>query len=717
MKGNLPSVSIIIPTYNAQGTLALCLKSIQEQNYPKDKLETIIIDASSRDDTLKIAKKFKVTKILSNPLITAEAGKSLGVKASANEIIALIDSDNILEGRDWLKRMVAPFEDAQIVGVEPLYYTHRRKDPLVVRYSALIGANDPICMYIGNYDRYNWLTDKWTELPVGSQDKGDYLKLTLKEENIPTIGANGFLVRKSMLTKTSYQPYLFDIDVVCELVEKGENKFAKVKIGIVHLFAKDIRTFIRKQRRRVQDYLHFKKERMRRYPWGRIHSKKIRKFVILTLFVFPLLFDVLRGYRKMKDRAWFFHIPACWLTLFIYGGARIRSRWFRKKVKIRSTPPAKKRVLILSPFFRPNVGGVETHLDDLCEYLRTHDHYVYVVTYQPITTKAKGKRIEKRKNLEIYRFPWIGYNLFHKLGPYLAVNFFYLISGLFFRTLFFLLRNRGRIDVIHAQGLSAAFITKVLAKMFNKKAIVSIHAIYSWKIDSFASCSAKWILSSFDHVLALSKRSKTELVSLGITENRIQVYTNWINQDLFRPLGKEKCKKSLGWKKRFVVLFVGRFIEIKGVNLLLKVAQKINPKIYFAFVGDGPLADKIKEASLKNKNVIYVGKVDTKKLSLCYNAADLVVIPSQYEEGFGRVILEALSCGTPVLGADKGGIPEAMDESVGVLINPVFKEIKGKIEFLYKHPEELKKLTQGCRNYALQHFSEENARIIQESYR
>ena len=78
-------------------------------------------------------------------------------------------------------------------------------------------------------------------------------------------------------------------------------------------------------------------------------------------------------------------------------------------------------VLILTPFYEPNVGGVETHLKDLTDYLKKTDRYrVYVLTYQPLTTKAKGAYSEggKDDNVKIIRIPWIGFNLFHKLEPY-----------------------------------------------------------------------------------------------------------------------------------------------------------------------------------------------------------------------------------------------------------------------------------------------------------
>ncbi|MCK4325185.1 glycosyltransferase family 4 protein, partial [bacterium] len=241
-------------------------------------------------------------------------------------------------------------------------------------------------------------------------------------------------------------------------------------------------------------------------------------------------------------------------------------------------------VLLLSPFFRPNIGGVETHLDDLCRYLTKHDYQVFVITYQPLTTKAQGLKVEKKKSLEARRVPWFGYNWFHKLEVYPFLDFLYLTIGLFFSSFFFLLKRKREIEIIHAQGLSTAFITKVLSKVFKKRKVASIHAIYKWKAGSLASRFAKWILSSFDSILTLSGRSKAQLVHMGIAGDRIQIYTYWVDQGLFMPLNKEECKRRLGWEDRFIVLFVGRFLNIKGIDLLLRVAKRVDPKISFAFV-------------------------------------------------------------------------------------------------------------------------------------
>ncbi len=318
ISNSLPSVSIVIPTLNSEKVLEDCLESIRALDYPGEKIEIIIADGGSTDKTIKIALRY-TDKIVSNPLQTAEAGKSVGLKAAQNEIVAFIDSDNLVDGRNWLRRMVEPFNSSSIVASEPLYYTWRWHDSLITRYSALLGMNDPLCLYLGNYDRYCHLTEKWTELLIETKDQGDYLVLELDEKNIPTIGANGFLIRREAVTKTTYKPYLFDIDVVYELVKKGRNKIAKVKIGIIHIFAGDTRTFLRKQRRRIRDYLYYNKKSMRIYPWDKLNKIGILKFAVSTLLVFPLLFRSVQGYAKTHDSAWFYHVVACWITLWVYG--------------------------------------------------------------------------------------------------------------------------------------------------------------------------------------------------------------------------------------------------------------------------------------------------------------------------------------------------------------------------------------------------------------
>ena len=335
-------VSIVTPTFNSMRTLELFFSAIMRQSYPHNCIEIIIADGGSKDGTLEKINSYKrhsdiKISIYPNPLRTAEAGKAVGVKKAAGEIICLLDSDNIIPDRKWMERMLQPFEEDEIVASEPIAYTYRKKDHVINRYCALIGMNDPLCMFTGNYDRYCRITNKWTEVSREEIDCGDYLSVKFRADMIPTIGANGFFMRKDALLQNFEGDYLFDIDVLWELFLKNPKlRVAKVKTGIIHLFCDDIRTFYRKQNRRISDFLYFSDKNGRKYPWSKISKGKIVKFSIYCITVFPLLIQAAAGDRRKHDlEAWLFHIAACWITLWVYGWGTIRGI-FKKEAADRS---------------------------------------------------------------------------------------------------------------------------------------------------------------------------------------------------------------------------------------------------------------------------------------------------------------------------------------------------------------------------------------------
>lgn len=221
--------------------------------------------------------------------------------------------------------MMAPFEEDVIVASEPIEYTYRKQDSVINRYCALIGMNDPLCIFTGNYDRYCAITNKWTEVEREEIDKGDYLSIKFRADMIPTIGANGFFMRKKELLENFEGDYLFDIDVLWELFLKDDSlRVAKVKTGVVHLFCPDTKTFIRKQNRRIKDFLYFSDAKGRKYPWSKVGKGKIVIFGLSCVTVIPLIIQAIVGNSRKKDiQAWAYHIVACWITLWIYGWGTI----------------------------------------------------------------------------------------------------------------------------------------------------------------------------------------------------------------------------------------------------------------------------------------------------------------------------------------------------------------------------------------------------------
>jgi len=325
-----PSVSFVIPTLNSVRTLERCLASIRAQDYPE--VEIVLADAGSTDGTLDLAERYGVDQVVDNPLQTGESGKAVAAKAAKGEILAFVDSDNILIGSDWLRKMTQPFADAEIVSTEALRWDYGPEYSLVDRYCALTGVNDPASIFVGNYGRYSYLTCRWTGFAVEQEQRDGYLRVRVDPHLLPTMGANGYLVRAEPFRDVLEGDFVFDIDAVGTLARHGYDVVARVDVPIGHLFSPSYRVFVRKTRRRARDFLYYSGRGERTYPWKR-YGRGLGLFVAATVTTVPLLAQTAVGYRRKPDRAWLFHPVACWTTLAIYGWEAVRSRVKPEKLK------------------------------------------------------------------------------------------------------------------------------------------------------------------------------------------------------------------------------------------------------------------------------------------------------------------------------------------------------------------------------------------------
>ena len=133
--------------------------------------------------------------------------------------------------------------------------------------------------------------------------------------------------------------------------------------------------------------------------------------------------------------------------------------------------------------------------------------------------------------------------------------------------------------------------------------------------------------------------------------------------------------------------------------------------------GVGPCEYLVKSYLKKFKNLKYLGNLEQKDLPLYYSAANITIVPSIHEEGFGRVILESLACETPVIGSNRGAIPEAINDSVGKLIEVSEFNIKLSIDDFYKNNTKLERLRRNCRAYAVKRYSDNNLNVFLEEYK
>lgn len=320
MKKSLPSVSFVTCTFNSQKTLKECLDSIKKLNYPESLIEVIIMDGGSKDQTIDIAGKYKFCKIIVKKTDGPESATAIGYTMAKNDYIVNFPSDNVILDKEWLRKMTKPLEENKdIVASETLHYSYVKRDKILNKYFALFGVNDPVAFYLNKRDRASHMEKEW-HLKTPYERKSNYYIVKFNTDNLPTLGANGFVIRKKFARLVSKDPQkFFHIDSCFDLVKMGYNKFAFVKEDIWHKTGEEFFNFIKK-RRRYATTLYFNKRKVRRYHLYNPETDKFKLFLFVfysLTFVEPL-FQSIRGYLKVKDSAWFLHPFICFFTTIIY---------------------------------------------------------------------------------------------------------------------------------------------------------------------------------------------------------------------------------------------------------------------------------------------------------------------------------------------------------------------------------------------------------------
>jgi glycosyltransferase involved in cell wall biosynthesis len=378
-------------------------------------------------------------------------------------------------------------------------------------------------------------------------------------------------------------------------------------------------------------------------------------------------------------------------------------------------PASRQRtVFLLTISFRPEVGGVETRLDQICRTIVERGHRVVVYTYQPIITNRRGPAHEVGGPIEVHRVSWIGHDLFHKLETRPVLQMLYLSPYLFLRAAVFLLGRSRRMDVIHAAGFNAGLAARFLHTVYRIPYVVSTHSTYNFRAGTSLSRGIAWILRRARAVIAVSSESADELVRIGVDPKRVIRHTTWVDLERFSPLPRGTARQTLGWGERFTAMFVGRLKEVKGVDALLAAARRM-PDVSFTFVGVGDLDEEIRRAAREMPNVIHAGYVENERLATHLSAADVLVLPSS-REGFPRVVAESLACGTPVIAPDMPGIASVLNESVAILIAPSAVTIERAIrEWAARYLVEAD-LRERARRFAEGRFSSRNVSEILAAY-
>ena len=200
--------------------------------------------------------------------------------------------------------------------------------------------------------------------------------------------------------------------------------------------------------------------------------------------------------------------------------------------------------------------------------------------------------------------------------------------------------------------------------------------------------------NTLDAIFVNSPVTKEIYNSFGFNEERLFLLPPFIDI--------ENTKRAHGdnpYRNGFNIVYTGRFVYDKGVDVLIKSVQDIAEKkdIYLHLIGLGPQQEYLEKLILKYKLekrvTIYPWK-PTNELMDYYRYADLFIHPIRWPEPFGRTIVEAMMVGTPVITAEWSGSAWAMKDGGITFKNGNVSDLREKILYMLEHPDERKRCGQ-----------------------
>jgi len=297
----------------------------------------------------------------------------------------------------------------------------------------------------------------------------------------------------------------------------------------------------------------------------------------------------------------------------------------------------KSKILFISRSYPPRLGGLEAYCFNLIERFQK-DFSVHKITL------SKSK-----------------------------VHLLWFIPYSFFKALY--LVQRFRIGAVHVCDGLMATVGLMLKLIASVKVTGTIHGLDITYNNRFYQWVIRRCVSRLDQVICVSRSTMQECGDRGIPAEKCLVIPNGISpgeayveksKSELRPLLEKQLGHGLENKK--LLVSVGRLVKRKGVLWFVEnVMPRLDSEFFYIVAGNGPeypaVCNAIKRLKLEDQ-ILMTGRVTDETRNLLYNAADIFIMPNITVpgdvEGFGIVIIEAGSCGLPVVASDIQGIRDAL---------------------------------------------------------
>jgi D-inositol-3-phosphate glycosyltransferase len=361
------------------------------------------------------------------------------------------------------------------------------------------------------------------------------------------------------------------------------------------------------------------------------------------------------------------------------------------------------------------IGGMNVYVLELAKHLAQKG--IVVDIYTRLKDENSPKIVQVAQNLRVIHLRAGPLKLTKKQMKQYIPEFTQSLNN-------FLAQENLTYDKIAAHYYYSGIIGKELKKQYNIPLSITFHTLALMKNlvarneeekEDVERIEAEMdLVKTADTVIATSQKDGEYLTTLyDCPQEKILILTPGVDVNKFKPMNKQQSKQKINAPLNHkLLLFVGRIEPLKGIDVLLyaiKILLKKNPNLCFnLWIVGGDTSKKTEKWSTElqrleqirtilhiTTKVQFIGMKQQEELPDYYNAADLVIMPSQYES-FGITALEAMACGTPVITTDVTGISGLLDKKHDPLVtsagNPIL--LAKKIENILENQEEHAKISQ-----------------------
>lgn len=313
----------------------------------------------------------------------------------------------------------------------------------------------------------------------------------------------------------------------------------------------------------------------------------------------------------------------------------------------------KQSVMHVGKFYRPHVGGIETHIEALCQELRkSMDVRVMVASdsrrgEECLIDGVKVSRVAQSINLA-------GAPLCHAMASKIRSE---------------------RPDIVHLHLPNPGAVLAVLASRYRGRVVVTWHSdvIRQRWLAKIYNPIQRILLRNCSAIVASSPNYIQSSAELSRFKSRCRVIPFGIDTLKFQnpdPAAVSAIRQKFGPK---LVLMVGRLVYYKGVEHAVRAMTRIGANLLI--IGEGPLNQSLQQQARElgvADRIFFLGKVDGSIVPY-YHASDVFILPSiARSEAFGIVQLEAMACGRPVVNTQlASGVPfVSIDGETGITVPP-----------------------------------------------